>query len=255
MSSTGNEKLTPPVVHDGMPRYPNISPPGALRAMDLFGTGVFALSGTLTAGIAGMDLLGCTIVGTITAVGGGTIRDILLGKGPAFWMDEIEYLYICLATALATFYFWDDITAATGITEDGLGLFIADTIGVGAFAVIGAQNGIRAKVPLLASAICGMMTATFGGLTRDVLCRRPVRILHSNAEIYATTALGGALAYLAAAKAGAPLTARIALGFSTAVALRCAAWTYGIRLPNFPQVPAASAPAASQAPAEQPPKK
>eukprot|EP00899_Mesostigma_viride_P017769 jgi/Mesvir1/25994/Mv20962-RA.2 len=143
MSSTGNEKLTPPVVHDGMPRYPNISPPGALRAMDLFGTGVFALSGTLTAGIAGMDLLGCTIVGTITAVGGGTIRDILLGKGPAFWMDEIEYLYICLATALATFYFWDDITAATGITEDGLGLFIADTIGVGAFAVIGAQNGER----------------------------------------------------------------------------------------------------------------
>ena len=71
-----------------------------------------------------------------------------------------------------------------------------DAIGLSAFAIIGAQNGVRAGMPMIVSAICGMATSTFGGVTRDVLCGRPVRIVHSNAEIYAQPALAGAVTYL-----------------------------------------------------------
>ena len=67
-----------------------------------------------------------------------------------------------------------------------------DAIGLSAFAIVGAQNGIRAGMPMIVSAICGMATSTFGGLTRDVVCGRPVRIVHSNAEVYAQPALAGA---------------------------------------------------------------
>merc|ERR1719199_141488 len=80
---------------DSMPRFPwrdGPTVPGLLRGADWFGTAVFAMTGTLAAATRGMDILGSTIVGTITAVGGGTVRDLLLGRGRrAFWMEEIEY--------------------------------------------------------------------------------------------------------------------------------------------------------------------
>jgi Glycine transporter len=81
----------PPPPEDGLTRYPSFSSPqGVLRGLDLFGTVVFAYSGCVTAGNCGMDLLGCMIVGTVTAVGGGTIRDVFLGNVPVFWMTEVE---------------------------------------------------------------------------------------------------------------------------------------------------------------------
>jgi len=84
-----------------------------------------------------------------------------------------------------------------------------DAIGLSTFAIIGAQNGVRAGMPMLVSAICGMATSTFGGLTRDVLCGRPIRIVHSNAEVYAPPALVGATIYLAAKRWGASPAMRI----------------------------------------------
>ena len=191
----------PPV--DGMPRYPNLTVPGLLRASDYFGTAVFALTGTLAAAARGMDILGCTIVGTITAVGGGTVRDILLGGGRrAFWMEEIEYLFICVGVSAATFLAWPRLEAAFGVRETDEWVDWADALGVGAFCVIGAQNGIRAGVPCAAAVACGMFTATFGGVVRDVLCARPVRVLHSYADVYATTALAGATTYVLIRAAG-----------------------------------------------------
>eukprot|EP00996_Jenningsia_fusiforme_P001575 NODE_2449_length_1198_cov_28.174064_g2234_i0.p1 GENE.NODE_2449_length_1198_cov_28.174064_g2234_i0~~NODE_2449_length_1198_cov_28.174064_g2234_i0.p1 ORF type:complete len:295 (-),score=35.06 NODE_2449_length_1198_cov_28.174064_g2234_i0:241-1125(-) len=225
-----------PEIDDGMPRYPAMSPGGILRGLDYFGTVVFALSGTVTAGLTGMDLLGCTIVGTITAVGGGTIRDVLLGNGPVFWMVETEYLLIAVLTAAATFFLWH-LLEAMGIRDDATVLRWSDALGVGAFCIIGAQNAIRKNLPLTICLVCGMMTATFGGLIRDVLCNRPVRILHAHTEIYATTALTGAGAYLACRHAGATLPVRIACGMGTAVGLRWAAWNFDVRLPNFSKRP------------------
>ena len=181
-----------------------------------------------------MDVLGCTIVGTITAVGGGTIRDVLLGAGRrAFWMEEIEYLWICVASAAGAFALAPHLERAVGFRVDHELVDWADAIGVGAFCVIGAMNGIRANVPCAAIVACGMFTATFGGVVRDVLIDRPVRILHSYTDVYATTALSGATAYVLARHAGAPTSGRILAGVVTAVAMRKLAWTHDLRLPTY----------------------
>ncbi|KAF0693148.1 hypothetical protein As57867_015789, partial [Aphanomyces stellatus] len=227
-------------------------------SLDWFGTVVFAVSGSVTATTAGCDLLGCTLVGTITAVGGGTLHDALvLGKQP-FWVDECEYLVLSAAAAAVAFYAWGELEPGQDILAPGVTLKAADggegtlmdwgdAIGVGAFAVIGAMNGIRAQCPIFVSAMCGMMTATFGGLTRDTLLHRPVRILHRPvrilhrpvrilhpyADTYAPIAFTGAAAYLAMrAVAPARQGLRIASCVGLAAGLRQQAWTHGWRLPH-----------------------
>jgi len=233
MLSSALPEAQPNAVADGMPRYPDRTAAGALRALDYFGTGVFALSGALTAGTAGMDMLGCTTVGAITAMGGGTVRDLLLGNRPVFWMVETEYLALSIATALAAFWAWPSVSERFELVEDADVIRYADALGLGAFAVIGAQNGLRARVPALVCVVCGMMTATFGGVIRDVLCHKPARILHAKAEVYASTALSGAAIYVAAARAGLPLATRIVAGSSTTFLLRVLAWNYDLRLPLY----------------------
>ena len=219
---------------DGMPRFPDLSVPGALRLSDYVGTAIFAVTGSLAAAARGMDILGSTIVGTITAVGGGTIRDLLLGKGRrAFWMEEVEYLWICVVSAGGAFLAWPHLESYLGVRESDRWVDQLDALGVGAFAVIGVQNGIRAGVPCLAAIACGMFTATFGGVIRDVLTSQPVRILHSYTDIYATTALAGATTYMLVRALNLPVAVRIVSGVLVAIGLRNAAWTYDLRLPTY----------------------
>mmetsp|Transcript_26723 Transcript_26723/g.55953 ORF Transcript_26723/g.55953 Transcript_26723/m.55953 type:complete len:390 (-) Transcript_26723:145-1314(-) len=106
-----------------------------------------------------------------------------------------------------------------------------DAIGLSAFAIVGAQNGIRAGMPMVVSAICGMATSTFGGMTRDVLCGRPVRIIHSNAEIYAQPALLGAMTYLIAQKVlPTSPAARICSAFLVCMGTRYIAVTENVKM-------------------------
>ena len=222
------------VAADGMPRYPALSVPGALRLGDYVGTAIFAVTGSLAAAARGMDVLGATVVGTVTAVGGGTIRDVLLGRGRrAFWMEEPEYLWICVLSAAGAFLAWPHLEERFNVRISDSWVEYLDALGVGAFCVIGAQNGIRAGVPCAAAVACGMFTATFGGVVRDVLMERPVRILHSYTDIYATTALGGATTYMLVRQMGLPVSTRIIAGFSVAVALRVAANKHDWRLPTY----------------------
>ena len=146
-------------------------------------------------------------------------------------MEEIEYLWICVASAAGAFALAPHLERAVGFRVDHELVDWADAIGVGAFCVIGAMNGIRANVPCAAIVACGMFTATFG-VVRDVLIDRPVRILHSYTDVYATTALSGATAYVLARHAGAPTSGRILAGVVTAVAMRKLAWTHDLRLPH-----------------------
>lgn len=90
-------------------------------------------------------------------------------------------------------------------------------------------------MPFAICVACGVMTATFGGVVRDTLAKRPVRILHSHSEIYATTAATGAAAYLIARRMRAPVWVRVSVGFFTAVAMRSLAWTQGFKLPTWSQ--------------------
>ena len=198
------------------------------------GTISFAASGCITAGYASMDLLGCTIVGTITSIGGGTVRDLLIGNAPVFWASEVEYIILCLATTSITFFTWNELEKQKIVEEDGSLLWWTDTIGVGAFCVIGAQNGIRKGLNPLICIICGMFTATFGGVVRDLLCQRKPRILHSSAEIYATTALLGAGTYVFSKYIGLNPFFRIFNGVATAMGARYYASTNEIKLPLAP---------------------
>jgi uncharacterized membrane protein YeiH len=242
-SAAGTPAASP---REGLPRWPQINTStGILRGLDYFGTAVFAVSGSLTAAASGCDLLGCAMIGTITAVGGGTIRDALVLKKQPFWTEEWEYLIISVAAAAGAFYFWGDLEPGKEVANSGLTLKASDggegdlmnwgdAIGVGAFAVIGAMNGIRANSPLIVSGICGMMTSTFGGATRDTLLNRPVRILHPYSDTYAPIAFVTACNYLAMRKvAPAAQGLRIFTSVGLAVLLRYSAWTYGWRLPHW----------------------
>ena len=99
-------------------------------------------------------------------------------------------------------------------------MFYADSLGVGAFAVIGAQNAVRQSLHPMVCVLSGMFTATFGGVIRDTLTKRDVHILHSSSEIYASTALGGATAYLLVRSFGGPTLLRVAAGIATSIGMR-----------------------------------
>ena len=166
-----------------------------------------------------MDLLGCLIMAQVTTVGGGTIRDLFLnheqgtgrararrpqppmlaarsaapaarpgfltaraaaGQGKrAFWISEPEYLAIGQVFGALTFFFWNPIAERLRLSQDDAVFFWWDTIGISAFCCIGAMAGVRAGVPPFVAALCGMFSASFGGLTRDTLASRPVRIMHA----------------------------------------------------------------------------
>jgi len=219
---------------DGLTRWPGISSPQAiLRSFDWIGTISFASSGCITAGHMGLDIFGCAVVGTITAVGGGTIRDCMLNQR-VFWMDEYEYILLCLATCTATLLCWEEAEKNGYIKEDGPLLWTTDTLGVGAFAVIGAQNAIRMHLNPVVCVLCGMFTATFGGVVRDTLTKRDVRILHSRSEVYATTALGGATVYMLTRSLGATPLVKVSSGVISAMLMRYSAAKYDIKLPLAP---------------------
>jgi uncharacterized membrane protein YeiH len=148
-------------------------------------------------------------------------------------MEEPEYLWICVLSAAGAFLAWPHLEERFNVRISDSWVEYLDALGVGAFCVIGAQNGIRAGVPCAAAVACGMFTATFGGVVRDVLMERPVRILHSYTDIYATTALGGATTYMLVRRMGLPVSTRIIAGFSVAVALRVAANKHDWRLPTY----------------------
>ena len=166
-----------------------------LHAVDLFGTGVFAYTGALTAGKKGMDLMGMLIVATITAVGGGTVRDTLMGSGTVFWMREAIYLQICGATVLATFLLWPTLETKFGFQGSAVPICYADALGLAAFSVLGTQKAVSLGLHPLMWIVSGLLTACFGGMIRDVLCLQRPRILYPDRTPYAPAPLLGSAVY------------------------------------------------------------
>lgn len=160
-----------------------------LYALDLFGTAVFAASGALAAGRRRMGLFGVFVVAGVTAVGGGTLRDVLLDRHPVFWIDDTTYLAVIAAAALLTFLY------AQRFEPPPVALPVADALGLAVFTVIGAQVATRAgEVSPAVVVLMGMTTGTVGGILRDVLSGEVPLILQE--EIYATASVGGGVAYV-----------------------------------------------------------
>ena len=197
-----------------------------LYALDLAGVGVFAASGALAAGRKRLDLFGVYVLAVVTAVGGGTLRDVLLDRAPIFWIADPRVLVVALVAASLT------VALARVGTPNPRLLRVADALGLGLFAVSGAQAAEAQGVPLLIVVVMGMMTGTFGGVIRDVLTSEIPLILRPG-RLYATAAALGPAVYLILKALGMAGAWAAALGAAATVALRLAAILFGLRLPVF----------------------
>ncbi|MCB8964576.1 MAG: trimeric intracellular cation channel family protein [Bacteroidales bacterium] len=159
-----------------------------LYALDLLGTFVFAISGLLTAAEKRFDLFGATVIALVTALGGGTIRDMLIGSLPVGWMSNLHYLYAVVAGILLAWIFKKYVERLRRT------LFLFDTIGIGIFTIVGLQKTLNYEISPIIAVIMGTTSAVFGGVVRDILIGEVPLIFRK--EIYATACLLGGLSYL-----------------------------------------------------------
>jgi uncharacterized membrane protein YeiH len=158
-----------------------------LSILDYIGVFVFAMSGILTASNKKLDLFGGFIIAFVTALGGGTLRDLLLNVEIG-WIIETKYIYIVLGGAFFALLF-KKVTQKMSKT-----IFLFDTIGIGLFTILGVQKALLLNAPVEVAVMFGVMTATFGGVIRDILCTEIPLIFRK--EIYATACFVGAITYV-----------------------------------------------------------
>jgi uncharacterized membrane protein YeiH len=200
---------------------PNEPLSASILAIMYFGDVVFAISGALTAARYRMDVLGFVLIGTITGIGGGTTRDLLLGR-TVWWTQNPLELILCVVAALVTFFFiTSDITRRKG-------MIWSDTLGLSVFGVVGCHIALEFGAPFVIAVFMGVVTATGGGVIRDVLTNTQPMIV--SGQIYATAALVGSLGYgsmryLGVAEIPAELVACLA-----AFSLRASAIVFDIRM-------------------------
>ncbi len=160
--------------------------------LDLFGTTIFAISGVLTAMEKKFDLVGTLIIGFVTAVGGGTIRDILIGRFPVGWINDQNYFIVILLGYITAYLF------RSKILNLKKSMFLFDTIGIGLFTILGIQISLQANLNYESCLLMGVISACFGGVIRDVLTNE-IPLIFRN-EIYASACFVGGLVYLVLTK-------------------------------------------------------
>lgn len=156
--------------------------------LDLLGTIAFAISGALAAMNRKLDLFGIFIIAFVTAIGGGTIRDALIGRTPVMWMENTIYIYLIGVVTVLTIIFRNKIYYLK------TSLFLFDTIGLGIFTITGVETGIQNDLDPIVCITLGAMTGTFGGVIRDILCNEIPVIFRK--EIYATASIAGATIFI-----------------------------------------------------------
>jgi uncharacterized membrane protein YeiH len=155
--------------------------------LDIIGTMAFAMSGALTAMNKKLDPFGVYIIAFVTAVGGGTLRDVMIGRMPVGWMQDLTYVYVITLGFLLTIIFRKRLDKL----RKSLALF--DTIGLGVFTLIGIQKGIDYQLHPIICVALGTLTACFGGVIRDILCTEIPVIFRK--EIYATICILGGIVF------------------------------------------------------------
>ncbi len=194
-----------------------------LATLDLLGVAVFAASGTLAGVAARLDLFGVLVLASITAVGGGTIRDLLLGRHPIFWIRDPRPLLAVIGATAATLVWIRFLPVPTDA------LLVADAFGLALFAVSGAQVAEKAGCRALVVVLMGTLTGAGGGVVRDLLSAKVPLILRQ--DIYASAAIAGVALYLILRTARVSTAAAFAGGFVTVAAIRLAAIAFDLRLP------------------------
>jgi len=193
--------------------------------LDWFGVCVFAVTGALVASRKEMDIVGFALLGSVTGIGGGTIRDVILGAQPVFWVREPAYLVTCVVVASVTFFI-----AHIPQSRERLLLWF-DAVGLALFSVTGADSSLLLGASPVIAVALGVSTATFGGIMRDMLGGDSPIILRQ--QIYITAALLGAAIFVSLISAGVGRDLSAAVGFACAFGLRAAALHWNLSLPRY----------------------
>jgi uncharacterized membrane protein YeiH len=162
--------------------------------LDLIGTFVFAISGTIAAGEKRLDLFGAAFIGFATAIGGGTLRDMMIGITPVSWTSSMAYIYAIVLAVALTFVLKEQIFRFRKT------IFLFDTIGIGVFTIIGVEKALENGINIPVAIIMGMLTAVAGGVIRDTLNNEVPQIFKK--EIYATACFIGAIVYIILKRVG-----------------------------------------------------
>ena len=197
-----------------------------VRVLDLIGIGVFAVSGALAAGRKRLDLLGVFVLASVTAIGGGTIRDLLLDRHPIFWLSDATFLAVIMVAVAITFTYvqWRRPPLAA--------LLVADALGLALFSIAGAQIAQREGLPAVSVVILGTITGVAGGVIRDLLSAEIPFVLRRG-NLYASTVIVGIAAYLTLEIVGVEHQTAALTGMGLIAALRLAAIRWGLKLPVF----------------------
>ena len=199
-----------------------------LYVVGLIGVAAFAASGVLSAARRGMDLIGVTAIALVTAIGGGTLRDVLLDR-PVFWLGDRRYLWVGLISAAATLV-WVRFRH-----PPHRALLVADALGLALFAISGTQMSEESGQAGIVAVLMGVLTGTAGGVVRDVLSAE-IPLVFRPGRLYVTAVVVGASAYLLLQAIDVSRNLAAAAGMVTIAALRFAAIRWDVRLP-LPQVP------------------
>jgi uncharacterized membrane protein YeiH len=193
--------------------------------LDWFGICVFAVTGALVASRKEMDIVGFALLGSVTGIGGGTVRDVLLGVEPVFWVRQPAYLVTCVAVSSVMFFL-----AHIPQSRERLLLWF-DAAGLALFSVTGTVSALTAGAGPVIAVAMGVATATFGGIIRDILGGESPVILKQ--QIYITAALLGAAVFVVLHWLGLPADPSAGLAFLSAFSLRAAALHWNLSLPRY----------------------
>ena len=193
--------------------------------IDILGTAAFSISGVFAAMQKKLDIFGIFIIAFITAIGGGTIRDVLIGDFPVSWMRSHNYPIVIFISATIAILFYNLIKNYGNI------LSVFDSIGIGFFTVLGIHKGIAFHFPAGLCIALGTITACFGGLIRDITLNQIPHIFHK--EIYATACIFGGILYFMLLKTGLPAVALDIICISIIVLVRLLAVKYNWSLPGI----------------------
>jgi uncharacterized membrane protein YeiH len=196
-----------------------------ITTLDWFGVAVFAVTGALVASRKQMDIFGFALLGTATGVGGGSVRDILLGSLPVFWVQQPLYVAICVTVSAVVFF-------TAHIPESRYRLLMRlDAVGLAFFCVVGASKGLEAGAGPVIAVVMAVITASFGGIIRDMIGGESPFLLRK--EIYVTAALAGAVVFVLGRVLAIPDTIGAVAGFVVCLVIRGLGLRYSLSLPAY----------------------
>lgn len=192
--------------------------------LDFAGIALFSATGALSASRKQLDIVGFMFLGTITGIGGGTLRDLILDV-PVFWVQQPNYILICALAAVLVYF-----TAHKLESRFRLLLWL-DALALAAYGIFGAYKGLQVSGAPIVAVVTGALTGVAGGILRDVVAGEPSVIMRR--EIYMTAVILGTMVFVALDGLGLPVTLSTTIGAAIAFAVRAGALAYGWTLPQY----------------------